>query len=493
VTPLHRATQPWPDRLRFLRGRIARAPLAAAFALALLFGSGPARAHPIVSTDINRHVVITVHPHQVDVDYLYEMLEIAAISAAREADVNGDGRTSEAEHEAQFRDWVARMQQSLQLELDGVPLPMTLLASRRTDEDSAFGLSTVRWNLHLIALLPARGAQGSLVFRDRYRQDLVGWKEIVVQGSGGVVVSGAGASAQDRSQRLTDYAAMAELPNPDEEGVTTMLALASAPPVLAAVIGAAQQEAAPASSPEASPAASAARPSTRMRAAADTVQTAPQQPRASTAASDAVQAAPKEPPPTFAAPAERTWDARVHQDAWPFFRLGAHHIAVGYDHLLFLLGLLLFRQSLARVVGVVTAFTVAHSLTLALAALGWITPPGPLIDALIPVTIAYVGAAAALRPDSRHGPLLAFGFGLVHGFGFAAALREALGLRMGADWLIALASFNLGIEAFQVVAVCLVYPLLRFADRFAWSTSARRLLAFGVMSAGLVWLVERLR
>jgi hypothetical protein len=455
-----------------------------------LLGPGPARAHPIVGTDINRHVVITVHPRQVDVDYLYEMLEIAAIAAAREADANGDGRTSEAEHEAQFREWVARMQQSLELELDGVPLPMTLLASRRSDEASVFGLSTTHWNLHLIAPLTARGAQGSLVFRDRYRQDLVGWKEIVVQGSDGVVVSGAGASAQDRSQRLTDYAAMAELPNPDEQGVTTMLALASEPRALATVIGAAPQEPAPGSLQESSP---SAPPSTRTHAAASTVQATRQKSRPAVAAPEAVRTTPTKSSPPAAAPAERTWDARVRQDAWPFFRLGARHIAVGYDHLLFLLGLLLFRQSLARVVGVVTAFTVAHSLTLALAALGWITPPGALIDALIPITIAYVGAAAALRPDSRHGPWLAFGFGLVHGFGFAAALREALGVRMGPDWLIALASFNLGIEAFQVLAVCLVYPLLRFADRFAWSTALRRLLAFGVMSAGLVWFLERVR
>ncbi len=433
-------------------------------------------AHPIVSTDINRHVVITVHPRRVDVDYLYEMLEIAAIGVAREADVDGDGRTSEAEHEAQFREWVAQMQQSLQLELDGVPLPMTLLASRRTDEGSVFGLSTTRWNLHLTALLPARGAQGSLVFRDRYRQDLVGWKEMVVQGSDGALVSGAGASAQDRSQRLTDYAAMADLPNPSEEGVTAMLALASAPAVLPEVVHAAPIKAAPTATRKAPPAARAARASAPVQAA-----------------SDAAQATPQPSGPSVVSPAARTWNARLSQDGWPFFRLGAQHIAAGYDHLLFLLGLLLFRQSLARVVGVVTAFTVAHSLTLVLAALGWITPPGALIDALIPITITYVGAAAVLWPESRHGPWLAFGFGLVHGFGFAAALREALGLRMGTDWLIALASFNLGIEAFQVLAVCLIYPLLHFADRFAWSSNARRALALGVMSAGLVWLVERVR
>jgi hypothetical protein len=491
VTPPSRATYAWSDRLRSLLRDSARAALAFAFSLSPLLGPEPARAHPIVSTDINRHVVITVHPRQVDVDYLYEMLEIAAIAAAREADANGDGRTSGAEHETQFRDWVARMQQSLQLELDGVPLPMTLLASRRSDEASVFGLATTRWNLHLIALLPARGAQGSLVFRDGYRQDLVGWKEIVVQGGDGVVVSGAGASARDRSQRLTDYAAMAELPNPDEQGVTSMLALASAPPVLPAVIAAAPREDLSGSRQEDSPSSPASK---RARAAAaDTVQARPQGPGPAVAASGAVQTTPTQSSSPVAAPAQRTWQARVRQDGWPFFRLGAHHIAVGYDHLLFLLGLLLFRQALARLVGVVTAFTVAHSLTLALAALGWIAPPGRVIDLSIPVTVAYVGAAAALRPDSRHGPWLAFGFGLVHGFGFAAALRQALGLRMGSDWLIALASFNLGIEAFQVVAVCLAYPLLRFTDRFSWSGSLRRLLAFGVMSAGLVWFVAQAR
>lgn len=417
----------------------------------------PGRSHPIVSTDINRYVELTVRSQRVEVDYLYEMLEIAAIAAAREADSDHDGRTSEAEHEAQFRSWTQDLARHLELELDGLPLPLRVIDSERVDAEGVFGLPTTHWRVRLEASLPARGAQGSLVFRDLYRQDLVGWKEIVVHAGDGVSVRGAGASARDRSRGLTDYAAMAELPNPSEQGVTLMLARTGA-------------QASP-------PPAPAPKVSGRRRAPHAT---APQ-----------TAATPSKPLPPGAVPQVRSWSAQLRQDAWPFFRLGAYHIATGYDHLLFLLGLLLFRQSLARVVGVVSAFTVAHSMTLALAALGWITPPAATIDVLIALTIAYVGAATLMRPDSRDGPWIAFAFGLVHGFGFAGALREALALRMGTDWLLALASFNLGIEAFQIVAVSLTYPLLRIATRFVWFGALRRLLCLGVMGAGAAWSVAR--
>jgi hypothetical protein len=430
-----------------------------------------ASAHPIVSTDINRHVIITVQPREIEVDYLYEMLEIAAVAAAREADVDRDGQTSEEEREAQFQRWIEEVSAQLQLELDGVPLPLNLRQAQRSQQGSVFGLPTARWNLRLSSPLPARGAQGSLVFRDRYRQDQVGWKEIVVQAGDGVVVRGAGASARDRSRRLTDYAAISELPNPDEQGLTVMLG----------------ETAMPASSPEPAPGPSAGRaPEPRRQpppAPAREVRTA--------APADAEPELAAQSSAPVATPPARALGARLRQDAWPFFRLGVHHIATGYDHLLFLLGLLLFRQSLARVVAVVTAFTVAHSLTLALAALGWITPPGRAIEILIAFTIAYVGAVTLVRPESRHGPGLAFGFGLVHGFGFAGALQEAIGARMGTGWLLSLAGFNLGIEAFQLLAVCLVYPLLRLTERPGWSLRVRSLLSVGVLSAGLAWLVAR--
>jgi len=177
--------------------------------------------------------------------------------------------------------------------------------------------------------------------------------------------------------------------------------------------------------------------------------------------------------------------------AWPFFKLGVHHIATGYDHLLFLLGLLLFRQSLGRLAAVVTAFTLAHSVTLVVAAAGWITPPGALVELLIAASIAYVGAVTLLRPRTPHGPWIALGFGLMHGFGFAGALSAALSGIAGKGWLVALAGFNLGIEAFQLVLVVLAWPLFGRVDALAWSAWLRRLLSAIVLAAGLVWTIAR--
>ena len=108
------------------------------------------------------------------------------------------------------------------------------------------------------------------------------------------------------------------------------------------------------------------------------------------------------------------------------------------------------QSRLRRLIGVVTAFTVAHSLTLALAANGWVRLPGAWVEAAIALTIAYIGLMNLLGRN-RHGAQLAFGFGRVHGFGFAGALAESMGSQRthGHDWLVNLAAFNLGIEAFN--------------------------------------------
>ncbi len=178
--------------------------------------------------------------------------------------------------------------------------------------------------------------------------------------------------------------------------------------------------------------------------------------------------------------------------ALPFFRLGMHHIATGWDHLAFLLGLMLFRDRLRRLIWVVTAFTLAHSLTLALAALGWVNPPGPVIEVLIALSIAYVGILAIWKPTLPHGPLIAFGFGLMHGFGFAGALAETLGTIDTGGWLVALASFNIGIECFQITLVVLITFLLRKLDDLHPSVLPRRVMAAGVALMGAWWTVERL-
>lgn len=182
----------------------------------------------------------------------------------------------------------------------------------------------------------------------------------------------------------------------------------------------------------------------------------------------------------------------LHEFAIPFFRLGTHHIATGWDHLAFLLGLLLFRQPLGRVVWVVTAFTLAHSLTLGLAVAGWVRAPGALVEPLIALSIVCVGAMALIKPGFKHGPGIAFGFGLVHGLGFAGALGESLGEIQGAGWLVALAFFNAGIEALQLVLVALAYAVLQLVDRSSVSVLTRRALASGVAVMGLWWTAQRM-
>jgi len=175
------------------------------------------------------------------------------------------------------------------------------------------------------------------------------------------------------------------------------------------------------------------------------------------------------------------------------FLLGVHHIASGWDHLVFLLGLVLLCPGLRRLLAVVSAFTVAHSLTLGLAAAGLVTPPGALVEPAIALSIAYVGLCNVLQRQRAHGVLLAFAFGLIHGFGFAGALAASMGTEVldGHGWLFSLAAFNLGIESFQVALLCVVVPLAAWAARWSWTRFARRGAAHAVLWSGLTWLALR--
>jgi len=186
-----------------------------------------------------------------------------------------------------------------------------------------------------------------------------------------------------------------------------------------------------------------------------------------------------------------TWEWR---EARAMFLLGAHHIASGWDHLAFLLGLMLFGLTSLQLVKVVTAFTVAHSTTLALAALGYFAPSSDVIEPLIALTVAYVGLANLLWRKNSHSIPLVFGFGLIHGFGFAGALAASLSpeAREPGNWLLSLASFNLGIEAFQLLLIALVAPLLHWLLRYTWSIYFRRTVALAILGAGLAWFVLRL-
>ena len=188
------------------------------------------------------------------------------------------------------------------------------------------------------------------------------------------------------------------------------------------------------------------------------------------------------------------------------FRLGMHHIATGTDHLLFLLTLLLsapllarqgrwagvrdLRGSLWQIAGMVTAFTLGHCVTLAMAGLGLLSVPGPPIEVLIALSI-FVSAAHALRPlfPRREAVVAAF-FGLIHGLAFAETLAH---LTIGRwERVVDLLGFNLGIEAMQLLVVLATMPILLLLTRTPVFMPLR---IVGALAAGLVsvvWIAERL-
>ena len=149
--------------------------------------------------------------------------------------------------------------------------------------------------------------------------------------------------------------------------------------------------------------------------------------------------------------------------------LGIEHIFTGYDHIAFVFGLLIvagahgLRAGARRILGVVTAFTLAHSVTLIASALGLVSLSSRLVEPAIALSIAYVGVENLLRPEPRHRFALTFCFGLVHGFGFASVLKE-IGLPEK-GLLLSLVSFNVGVEIGQLAVVAAVLPVLALIAR----------------------------
>lgn len=175
---------------------------------------------------------------------------------------------------------------------------------------------------------------------------------------------------------------------------------------------------------------------------------------------------------------------------WAFLKLGVEHIGTGYDHLAFLLGLLLAAPTLKALVGIVTCFTVAHSLTLALATLGVINPPGQAVEMVIALSVAWVGIENVVTEKVRFRWLLAFAFGLIHGFGFAGILRDMDLARSGIA--LSLFSFNVGVEVGQIAVICLLWPLTRALLRGAHGPRTVRYASISIAACGLYWFAERL-
>lgn len=185
-----------------------------------------------------------------------------------------------------------------------------------------------------------------------------------------------------------------------------------------------------------------------------------------------------------------------------YLRFGTDHILHGADHLLFVLALLLLIRRPGRLVAAITAFTVAHSLSLGMATLGWIVVPAPPVEATVALSIVVLAAELAHPPGQRQRMterfpwIVSFGFGLLHGLAFAGALIEA-GLPRG-DVPLALLAFNLGVEAGQlmfiggVLAIGLLVARLGRGGLLARDSGLLRATAYGIGTLASFWMFERI-
>lgn len=187
-------------------------------------------------------------------------------------------------------------------------------------------------------------------------------------------------------------------------------------------------------------------------------------------------------------------DPRWHQAAWRFIVLGFEHILDGIDHLLFLFCLVVPFRSFRALVPIVTSFTIAHSITLIASALG-LAPNAlwfpPLIETLIALSIVYMAFENIIGAKLRRRWMIAFGFGLVHGFGFSFALSESLQFA-GAHLLTSLLSFNIGVELGQLFVLALTVPVLELAFR-KWLPEVAGTIVLSAFLAhtGWHWMLER--
>jgi HupE / UreJ protein len=194
--------------------------------------------------------------------------------------------------------------------------------------------------------------------------------------------------------------------------------------------------------------------------------------------------------------------------AWSFLTLGVHHILTGFDHLVFLLGLLLAgrattaastglgargRSATGQLVVALTAFTVAHSLSLALVVIGGIHPPSSIVEPLIAVSIAWIGIENLIRHTPRVRWTVVFAFGLIHGLGFAGGLLDLRGDGRMRDLAMGLLSFNAGVEVGQLAVAAALLPFVwLMRSRRAWEERFLPVCSGLIAVAGGYWLFERL-
>lgn len=179
----------------------------------------------------------------------------------------------------------------------------------------------------------------------------------------------------------------------------------------------------------------------------------------------------------------------------PFLRLGYHHILTGYDHLMFVAGMLLICRRWQTILKIVVSFSVAHSITLAVATFDWFYLPERIVEPLISSSLIVVGAQNLLLRDREPNRrwILAFAFGLIHGFGFASGLREMGIGSAGGSIAVPLFGFNLGVELGQITAGAVFLPILWLLRKNAFFVRyIIPLLSALVATGGVYWTVKRI-
>jgi hydrogenase/urease accessory protein HupE len=173
-----------------------------------------------------------------------------------------------------------------------------------------------------------------------------------------------------------------------------------------------------------------------------------------------------------------------------FVPLGIEHILTGYDHIAFLLAIIVIGLSIKEVLKIITAFTIAHSMTLLLAALEVIKLNARFVESVIAFSICYVAVENMFKRKANYRWLIAFGFGLIHGFGFASALQELIVRK--ANLLLSVVSFNAGVEMGQLMVFFVMLPVLYLLNKLIAFRIVTVSASVGIFAIGFTWLVERL-
>ena len=179
-----------------------------------------------------------------------------------------------------------------------------------------------------------------------------------------------------------------------------------------------------------------------------------------------------------------------HSSWVSFLKLGMNHILTGYDHLLFLFALLIRKQKLKQYITTITAFTIAHSITLTLSVLGIVDLPSRFVESMIALSICYVAIENIFRKEIKFRWAITFFFGLIHGLGFASILKE-MNLPKS-DLVIALLNFNVGIEIIQIIIVLLLVSVLFKLQNL---TKYRLYINAGsavIFLLGTIWFIQRI-